>query len=248
MRDIISMWKETRMVVLTAVTAAIYAAVVMPLKIATIIPGFTEIRPGVAFVVFCSFLFGPAAAWGAAFGNLIADFFGTLGLGSIFGFLGNFLFGLIPYKIYRILSKNSRNVSSVRDWTAIGIAIITASIACGFTIGWGVDLLGFVPFHFLAGVITLNNAVLAGILVPILLKLLYKRASNWGLLYQDILPEESTRRSSLATLGLILLWIGTVGGLSLGLLNGFDIISIPVSNLLLLSPFMAVTLLGALLL
>jgi len=38
-----------------------------------------------------SFLFGPAAAFGAAFGNLIADMLGgMLGIGSLFGFVGNF--------------------------------------------------------------------------------------------------------------------------------------------------------------
>jgi energy-coupling factor transport system substrate-specific component len=49
-----------------------------------------------------SILFGPAAAWGSAFGNLIGDFFGTLGLGSIFGFVGNFLYAYIPYRLWGV--------------------------------------------------------------------------------------------------------------------------------------------------
>ncbi|MBN1355977.1 QueT transporter family protein [bacterium] len=248
MRDVILMWKETRMVVLTAVTAAIYAATVMPLKVATIIPGFTEIRPGVAFVVFCSFLFGPAAAWGAAFGNLIADFFGTLGLGSIFGFAGNFLFGLIPYKAYRILAGEIRFSGSTRSWFGAISAILLASMTCGFTIGWGVDLLGFVPFHILGSVITINNAILAGIIVPVLLKILYERTRKWGLLYQEILQPEDTAPGLMPMPGLVLTAVGATGGLSLGFLTGFGFLTISVATPVLLLPFIACTVLGTILL
>ncbi len=42
MKEIFFMWKDTRMVVLTALSAAIYAAVLIPFKPIPIIPGFTE--------------------------------------------------------------------------------------------------------------------------------------------------------------------------------------------------------------
>ena len=74
------------MVVLTAMCAALYAAILIPFKIVPLIPGITEFRPANAVPVVCSFLFGPAAAWGAAFGNLIGDFFGGLGPGDLVGF------------------------------------------------------------------------------------------------------------------------------------------------------------------
>jgi len=51
-----------------------------------LIPGVTELRPANAIPVVCSFLFGPAAAWGSAIGNMIGDFFGGVGPGDIFGF------------------------------------------------------------------------------------------------------------------------------------------------------------------
>ncbi len=247
MRDIFKMWTETRMVVLTAVIAAIYAATVMPLKIAPIVPGFTEIRPGVALVVFCSFLFGPAAAWGAAFGNLIADFFGTLGLGSIFGFFGNFLFGLIPYKVYRNLTRNTQEIHTGRQWTAVMAATLLASATCGFIIGWGVDLLGFVPFHILAVIIAVNNSVLSGILVPILIKFLYDRTRKWGLHYSAILPENLQTRSRFGLIATGLLIIGSLGGILLGTLSGYGLIHLPFSQSLLLSPFVGCVIAGALL-
>jgi energy-coupling factor transport system substrate-specific component len=98
MKEIFTMWRYTQMVVLVALSAAIYAAVLIPLKSFPIVPGFIEIRPANAFPIVFGLLFGPAGAWGSAIGNLIGDFFGTLSLGSIAGFVGNFFLGLLPYK------------------------------------------------------------------------------------------------------------------------------------------------------
>ena len=90
------MWDNTRLVVFTAICASLYAAILIPFKVLPIIPGVTELRPANAVPVICSFLFGPAAAWGAAIGNVIGDFFGGIGPGDVFGFWGNFLYGLAP--------------------------------------------------------------------------------------------------------------------------------------------------------
>ena len=45
MREILTMWRHTKMVVLVALTAGVYAAILIPLKGIPLIPGFTEIRP-----------------------------------------------------------------------------------------------------------------------------------------------------------------------------------------------------------
>src|SRR5437879_818515 len=96
MAELFRMWGNTRMVVLTAICAALYAAVLIPFKVVPLIPGITEFRPANAVPVVCSFLFGPAAAWGSAFGNLIGDFFGGLGPGDLFGFVSNLFFRPVP--------------------------------------------------------------------------------------------------------------------------------------------------------
>ena len=98
------MWRNTRLVVLTAMSASLYAALLIPFKVLPLIPGVTEFRPANAIPVVCSLLFGPAGAWGAAIGNLIGDFFGGIGPGDLFGFAGNFLYGLIPYHAWRALT------------------------------------------------------------------------------------------------------------------------------------------------
>ncbi|HEV7988262.1 MAG TPA: QueT transporter family protein, partial [Candidatus Binataceae bacterium] len=73
MRELGAMWRNTRMVVLCAISAALYAAVLVPFKVVPLIPGVTELRPANAIPVVCSFLFGPAAGWGSAIGNMIGD-------------------------------------------------------------------------------------------------------------------------------------------------------------------------------
>ena len=80
MREVFTMWRHTKMVVLVALPAGVYAAILIPLKAVPLIPGITEIRPANVVPVVFSLLFGPAAAWGSAFGNLIGDFF----LGAVF--------------------------------------------------------------------------------------------------------------------------------------------------------------------
>jgi len=117
MRDAIVMWRNPRMVVLSAVCAAVYAATMIPFKVLVIFPGLAEVRPAAVFPVVFSFLFGPAGAWGAAFGNVVGDMLGgMLGPGSIFGFLANFAYGYIPYKLWEALYKDKTVVDELKSW------------------------------------------------------------------------------------------------------------------------------------
>ena len=111
MRELRAMWRNTRMVVLCAISAALYAAVLVPFKVVPLIPGVTELRPANAIPMVCSFLFGPAAAWGSAIGNMIGDFFGGVGPGDIFGFFANLFYGYIPYKAWSIIAKGQSPIS-----------------------------------------------------------------------------------------------------------------------------------------
>ena len=111
------MWRNTRMIVLCAISAALYAAVLVPFKVVPLIPGVTELRPANAIPVVCSFLFGPAAAWGSAIGNMIGDFFGGVSPGDSFGFIGNLAYGYIPYKVWSVIAARHSPVESI--WYAI---------------------------------------------------------------------------------------------------------------------------------
>lgn len=189
--DLANVWRDTRLIVLTAQIAAIYAAILIPFKAGIpIIPGFVELRPANAIPIVASLLFGPAAAWGAGIGNVIGDCFGTLGPASVFGFVGNFFFGYLPYVLWGHLgwlsSGQTPLVKSWRQMVEYGVVCVIASAACAGIIGWGVEWLGLLPFVILAPAIFFNNIVMGMFLGPPLLGFLYPRVQRWGLRYEDI--------------------------------------------------------------
>lgn len=210
------MWTNTRMIVLTAVVAALYVCILIPFKVVPIIPGWTDFRPGVMVPLLGSLLFGPAAAWGAAMGNVVGDFLsGMFGWGMIFGFVGNFLLGFLPYKMLESLTRKS--VADTGYFAKVLVGVV-ASLACASIIGWGVDLLGFVQFPALAGAISINNSCFS-ILYPALFLTLYPRIKRMGLLYTQVMPAREVSTSAAShVLGLALVVIGAVGALTLGLL------------------------------
>jgi len=218
MREILNVWKKPRLLVLASFTAAIYAAVLIPFKYGLpIVPGATEIRPGIAVLLLCGFLFGPAAAWGGAFGNLIGDFFGaTLGVGSIFGFVGNFLLAYLPYRAWEVM-RGGRAIPKASPlwWLRYIIAVLLASGACAGVIAWGLDVAFRLPFFILGGIIFINNAFMGLILAPLLLLLIVPRMESWGFTYSQMEPS-SRKPGAIAATGLIIVLLATaaimVGG------------------------------------
>ncbi len=224
MKEVVSMWKYTRMIILVALSAAIYAAVLIPFKGGIVlIPGITEVRPANVFPVIFGLMFGPAGAWGAAIGNTIGDLFGgTLGWGSIFGFIGNFYLGFVAYKMWGALGlvpadDISQNVNTWRKFAAYVIITIVAAAACAIIIAWYLDLAGMVPFAALGIVITVNNAIAELVLGPPLLLLLYPRVKKWGLIWTDIMEKEDVSSGFAKNIGAILMIVGAIGGLIVGL-------------------------------
>lgn len=224
MREVITMWKNTRMVVLTILVAAIYAAVLIPFKAIPLVPGFTEIRVAQIVPPVASLLFGPAAAWGSAFGNLIGDFFGTFGPGSFFGFIGNFFLGLIPYALWgRITAREEpamRNAGQVAGFVAV---TVVSAVACAAVIAWGLEVLRLLPFTVLGTIIAINNGLLPSIAGPILLALLYRRVKRMGLVWTDIMEPGDIATTGPAALGSAFLVIGGVGGWVVGIIVGLGL-------------------------
>ena len=210
------MWSNTRMVVLAAICAALYAAILIPFKVVPLIPRITEFRPANAVPVVCSFLFGPAAAWGAAFGNLIGDFFGGLGPGDVFGFLANLLYGLVPYAVWQALTDAAPVPRGPASWIALVLVICLAAMLCASVVGWGLQALGFHPFTVLGTVVLVNNVVVATVLAPFLLRLLYPRIRHARLLYRDLLGPRPPLPGWRAALGVTLVVVGTGAAFAAG--------------------------------
>ena len=182
MKDMFRVWGNTRQIVIIALTAAVYAGMLIPFKPIQIVPGLTELRPANVIPVLFGILFGPAAAWGSAIGNLIADFFGTLSPASAFGFVGNFFFSYTACKLWHFLVKDA----VIMDFRQTGIFIlisIAASFVCAIIIGFGVQILGLAPFKVLFTIVFINNSLMSSVLGIILIKVLYKRIERTGMLY-----------------------------------------------------------------
>jgi energy-coupling factor transport system substrate-specific component len=226
MKEVYTMWKNTRMIILVALSAAIYAAFLIVFKGGIpIIPGITEVRPANVFPPVFGLLFGPAGAWGAAIGNAIGDLFGgTFGPGSIFGFFGNFYLGFIPYKMWTasfgLVKKDNvaQNTNTVNKILAFELVSLVSSAACAIIISWYLDLTKIVPFAFLAPTITVNNFAAAVVLGPILVALFYPRVKRWGLIWTDIMDKQDVSAGMGKDLGAILMTVGSLGGLIVGVL------------------------------
>ena len=246
MREVWRMWRYSSMLVLTVLTAGLFAAILIPFKGIPLIPGITELRPANVIPLAFGLLFGPAGAWGAAFGNLIGDFFGTLGPGSFFGFWGNFLAAYLPYQMWR-----GRSLESLRDhWLRFILAALLGGTGCALVVGFGLEALKLLPFGIIALAVFLNNIIISLSLAPLVLKLLAPRVSRWDLAWEQLMAPEDCRPGPAPRLGLVLVWTGAGGGYLLGmaaatgLLAGAALPPLP----LLLAPFLISLLLGCLLL
>ncbi len=213
-----AVWHDTRMIVLCAISGALYAAVLIPFKVVPLIPGVTELRPANAIPIVCSFLFGPAAGWGSAIGNLIGDFFGGVGPGDVFGFAANLVYGYLPYKIWALIGCGQSPV----DRSPLGVAkyVMTcfcASILCADIVGWGDSLLGLRPFAVLGNLIVFNNMLASCLLAPFLLAAIYPRVRAGHLLYSDLMVLPSSPCSFARRLaGLVMLVFGGLSAWVLG--------------------------------
>lgn len=191
-------WRSSKMVALVAVTAAVFAALLIPFKAIMIIPGAAEVRIGTVIPVVFGLLFGPAGAWGAAIGNLIGDFFGTLGPGSIFGFFANFLLAAVPWALWTKLVRREPRMESPGQFGLLAVFSLIAAVGSAGFLSWGLDMLNLIPFAPLAVIVSINHAVAPIVLGGLLARALYPRIKRWGLYYEDIMSEELGIRSASA--------------------------------------------------
>jgi energy-coupling factor transport system substrate-specific component len=217
MRELGAMWRNTRMVVLCAISAALYAAVLVPFKVVPLIPGVTELRPANAIPVVCSFLFGPAAGWGSAIGNMIGDFFGGVGPGDVFGFFANLFYGYIPYKAWQVIADGQSPVARSPGTIArYVVACLAASVLCADLVGWGDNMLALRPFAVLGNVIVFNNMAAALVLSPLILIAVYPRVQRGRMLYADVMPEFKEWRWGVRAAGFTMLVVGEAGAWLIG--------------------------------
>ncbi len=196
MIDLLEMWKKPKMVAFVSLTAVLYEALIFPTQGFTIFGGHADFgRVGVGIPVAFSFFFGPAAAWGAAIGNIFRDLItGGLDAASIPGFIGNFLIGYLPYKLWSKITTEKPDLRSLKKvGLFVGLAVLPC-LLCGVIIGAGLDWLGLAPFIPTGPLIALSNSIWAILLGSIVLILAYPFVSKHKLLYTDILKAQKNAK------------------------------------------------------
>jgi len=217
------MWRNTRMIILVAVCAAIYSSALIAFKTAIpIIPGITEVRVANIFPMSFGMLFGPAGAWGTAFGNLIGDIFGgTLGPTSIAGFVGNFLLGYLPYTMWTTFfpfAERSREwrPDHWRSWVSYVLIAFISSGACAVIISIAADALGIVPYTILTKIITLNDTIASWIGIILFISVYGVTKHHLRLFWAEVMDEDDIGSPIAGTFGA---WLVTLASL-FGLLGG----------------------------
>jgi energy-coupling factor transport system substrate-specific component len=220
------MWKNTRMIILVAVSAAVYAAALIAFKTAIpLIPGTTEVRVANIFPMVFGMLFGPAGAWGTGIGNLLGDIFGgTLGPTSVAGFAGNFLLGYLPYTMWTAFIPFAERSPEWRSeswssWVSYILIAFISSAACAVVIGTAADALGIVPYAVLTKIITLNDTVASWIGILLFTSVYGVTKQQLGLFWADVMEESDIDSPIAGTIGAWLVTAASVFGLVGGMIT-----------------------------
>lgn len=173
----------------TALSAAVYGGALAATGGIPIIPGFTWVRPANALAPLFGILFGVPGALGTSIGNFIADALaGYLGVGSIGGFIGNFIIAYVPYKLMKDHSfRTPRSLIEFYVW-----GVLVGSVWCSLYISWWLDFMEPViglPKSFIWGFfapwVIFNNSFITAIVSPILGFILYPPIKARGLYWAD---------------------------------------------------------------
>ncbi len=178
-------------VAIAGLVAAVYGGGLAATGGLVIIPGATWIRPANSLTPVFGVLFGIPGALGTAIGNFIADSLaGFLGLGSLGGFVGNFILAYIPYKFM-----TDHSLRTAKSWIEFYIwGVLINSIWCSAYISFTLyillqlGLLGL-PFEVIWGwffpFVIINNAIVTAFVSGILIYILMPIVKQWGLYWED---------------------------------------------------------------
>lgn len=178
-------------IAIAGLVAAVYGGGLAATGGFVIIPGATWIRPANALTPVFGVLFGIPGAIGTAIGNFIADSLaGFLGLGSLGGFVGNFILAYVPYKFMK-----DHSLKTARSWTEFYFwGVLINSIWCSAYISFTLylllqmGLLGM-PYEVIWGwffpFVIINNAIVTAFVSGILIYILMPIVKQWGLYWAD---------------------------------------------------------------
>ena len=105
MHELAEVWTRKQGLTWIAVTAILYALILIPFNHIHWDVAGIPLRPAAALPVVFGILWGPAAAWGLGIGNIAGDLSGSWSLMSSIGFLINVLYPYLSYLLWHRLMK-----------------------------------------------------------------------------------------------------------------------------------------------
>jgi energy-coupling factor transport system substrate-specific component len=152
------------------------------------VPGIAYLRPAQALTTVFGILFGIPGCIGSAVGNFIGDIFaGTLTLGSVAGFIGNFFSAYVPYRI--IYTPEKAKLDTTGKILLYAWAVVAGGFVIAFYIPWWLAVLNIIPAQVawigVFGNIWLNGLITPWILGFILMKLLFPYTRRWNMYWAD---------------------------------------------------------------
>lgn len=112
---------------------------------------YGEFRISGFFSVFAGMFFGPSGALGCAVGNFLSDLYGTISFKNVFGFLANFLFAWLPYRLWHTLlpveNHKLQYITSNTTLLKYIFIIVFSTVASMSLLSSSFDILGICKFN-----------------------------------------------------------------------------------------------------
>ncbi len=183
MHELIGVWTGRKGLTYIALSAVIYALVLIPFnQVHWDIAGIS-IRPAAALPVVFGILWGPAAAWGLGIGNVAGDLFGSWSPMSIFGFLINFLYPYLSYLLWHRLMKGHEVRISPYSLGSFWIVSFVTTFTCMLILAACGTVFFNRPFESKFISYFGNNILWAMVAGPVLFWLTLEKAIRKGYVY-----------------------------------------------------------------
>jgi len=260
MKDIFSVFTKKKWMLRMVIVGVLFYAVAIPFKrLFTLVPGMTEVRPANMIPVVFGILWGPAGAWGIAIANLISDISDVLMSGGtaadlllpfrlkifIFGFIINFFYAYLPYKLWYSLDFGRGYVvkprlRSVADILKFIYIVFVDSLITTILLSVLFEHLGFQQFGSSGLLLFFNNFDFAVVLgVPTTLLITSNRNAQFWTPAPPVSEEESRKKKKGASEILLDLLLAVICIIGVGLFLAEKIADRGVTNPTSLSAFCA---------
>lgn len=212
-------------------SAIVYAGCLASTAGITLVEGLSWLRPGNAMAPLLGYIFGIPGCLGVGLGNMLADSFsGYYSVGSVGGFVGNFMLAYIPHKVLGDPPlADRREVLSYSLFVGLGSTFVSAYVIAGsLDVIWSAGFASAIPviggvapavqplseealWDGLFRVIATNNLAMS-FLAGVLIVVSFRYFSERGLFWRDrigLLKSANTRRKFVAflILGIVLSYV-----------------------------------------